>query len=109
MRTFLFVFSFLYFGTISVAQSTIKTMFYNILMFPEEQQSFNRDLILREIINVYEPDIFMICELQNQDGANIILDVSLNDTENIYAAPLFTTNSSSSSNLQQLVFVSVRV
>lgn len=104
MRLLLFVFIFSCFGNILLAQSTIKTMFYNVLMFPEEQQSFNRDLILREIINVYEPDIFMICELQSQDGANTILDVSLNDTDEIYAAPLFATNTSSSSNLQQLVF-----
>lgn len=104
MRTILLVIVFSCFGNVLLAQNTIKTMFYNILMFPEEQQSFNRDLILREIINTYEPDIFMVCELQNQEGVDIILDVSLNDTDNLYAAPLYVSNTSSGSDLQQLVF-----
>ena len=79
-------------------------MFYNLLDFPEGQPAFNRELLLREIINTYEPDIFMVCELQSQEGADEILDVSLNDGEVFYVAPPFVDNQSGGADLQQLVF-----
>ncbi len=79
-------------------------MFYNLLEFPEGQPAFNRELLLREIINTYEPDIFMVCELQSQEGADEILEVSLNDTQVVYTAPPFEANQSGGANLQQLVF-----
>ena len=65
------------------AQDTIKTMFYNVLEFPSAYPA-NRADILRDILNEYDPDIFMICELENNYGANLILDISLNDNGNKY-------------------------
>ena len=79
-------------------------MFYNLLQYPEAQPAYNRELLLREIINTYEPDIFMVCELQSQEGADEILEVSLNDTQVVYTAPAFVANQSGGADLQQLVF-----
>ncbi len=79
-------------------------MFYNLLQYPEAQPAYNRELLLREIINTYEPDIFMVCELQSQEGADEILEVSLNDTQVVYTAPAFIANQSGGADLQQLVF-----
>lgn len=79
-------------------------MFYNLLQYPEAQPVYNRELLLREIINTYEPDIFMVCELQSQEGADEILEVSLNDTQVVYTSPAFVPNQSGGADLQQLVF-----
>ncbi|GAB5400263.1 MAG: hypothetical protein Aureis2KO_18480 [Aureisphaera sp.] len=79
-------------------------MFYNLLEYPEAQPAYNRQLLLREIINTYEPDILMVCELQSQEGADEILDVSLNDGDVVYTAPPFVDNQSGEADLQQLVF-----
>jgi hypothetical protein len=57
------------------AQGTIKTMFYNLLEFPSAQPN-NREQILMEILNEYEPDLFMICELESEYGADLILNTS---------------------------------
>ncbi|NND63588.1 MAG: hypothetical protein HKN48_10410 [Flavobacteriaceae bacterium] len=95
----------LFFGACTIsAQSTIKTMFYNILQFPEAQQGDNRELILRDIIEAYQPDIFMVCELQSAVGATEILDNSLNVNGNQYSAVPFVSNQSGSGDLQQLLF-----
>ncbi|MCH9659795.1 MAG: T9SS type A sorting domain-containing protein [Bacteroidetes bacterium] len=105
ISTYLFVlFLFITGGLQLQAQENLKVMFYNLLMYPEAQQAYNRELLLREIINTYEPDIFMVCELQSQEGADEILEVSLNDNELIYEAPPFIANQSSGADLQQLVF-----
>jgi len=53
------------------AQENIKTMFYNLLNFPE--LSLNRLDELEIIISDYQPDLFMICELNDAFGAGLIL------------------------------------
>ncbi|MDC8004619.1 T9SS type A sorting domain-containing protein [Aureisphaera galaxeae] len=99
-----FVLSFLLTSFAATAQGRVKMMFYNLLEFPEGQAAWNRELLLREIINTYEPDILMVCELQSQEGADEILEVSLNDGEVVYTAPPFVDNQSGGADLQQLVF-----
>ncbi len=85
------------------AQSSFKVMFYNLLEFPSANPS-NRDEILRDILDVYQPDLFMVCELESGAGGNLILDASLNDTEFLYNSATFVPNQSSTSDLQQLLF-----
>lgn len=85
------------------AQETIKTMFYNLLEYPSAS-SVNRDETLQNIIDTYEPDIFMVCELESQQGADLILNVSLNDEGSNYTAFPFMQNTSGDSDLQQLLF-----
>lgn len=79
-------------------------MFYNLLDFPEAPPS-NRADILKFIIDDYEPDLFMVCELQSEAGANAILSTSLQTTDKRYRAAQFISNQSNpDSRLQQLVF-----
>lgn len=85
------------------AQNIVKTMFYNLLEFPEASPGA-RDIILGNILDEYEPDIFMVCELQDLDGANSILGTSLNDDGNDYLSAPFVLNESSTSPLQQLLY-----
>ena len=85
------------------SQTTLRTMFYNLLEFPEANPQ-NRELILRDILSEYSPDIFMICELQSGFGADLILNSSLNFSENIYNRATFVPNQSGGANLQQMLF-----
>ncbi|WP_133240817.1 hypothetical protein [Marixanthomonas spongiae] len=78
-------------------------MFYNLLEFPEALPP-NRSLILQNIIDQYEPDIFMVCELQSEAGADEILNTSLNDEGNNYERAAYFENQSGYADLQQLIF-----
>lgn len=85
------------------AQGTIKTMFYNLLEFPSAQPN-NREQILMEIIDEYEPDLFMVCELENEYGADLILNTSLNDEGANYVRVPFEPSQSGDPDHQQLLF-----
>ena len=85
------------------AQETINTMFYNLLEFPNAAPGGRSD-ILKNIIVEFQPDIFMVCELQSEEGADEILNITLNSETNTYSRADFVNNQSSGSNLQQLVF-----
>ena len=104
MRTII-ISSALLFSIGSFAQNTIKTMFYNVLEFPE--LSPNRINLLEDIVQDYAPDIFMVCELQSQEGADAILNTALNgdpDNGNIYSAAPYFENQSGGGDLQQALF-----
>ncbi|WP_339610729.1 T9SS type A sorting domain-containing protein [uncultured Planktosalinus sp.] len=85
------------------AQETIKTMFYNVFDFPSAPPS-NRPELLKNILNTYQPDIFMICELENEFGADLILNNSLNSTSTTYSRAPYFDNQSGNAELQQLIF-----
>lgn len=86
------------------SQSTIKTMFYNVLDYPSAPPN-NREQILEKIIDSYEPDIFMICELENEEGGEEILNESLNDDHTNYSSAPFLSNFSNSDvELHQLLY-----
>ena len=99
----LFVIALLLFGPMLWSQYTIKTMVYNLLEFPSASPG-GRSQILRNILNEYEPDIFMVCELENEAGADEILNISLNDQGNYFSRAPFVTNQSGNNSIQQLLF-----
>jgi endonuclease/exonuclease/phosphatase family metal-dependent hydrolase len=101
-HTFIFL-SLLFFSISCFSQNTIKTMFYNVLEFPELNP--NRISLLQEILQDYSPDIFMVCELQSQEGADVILNVGLNsDGNSNYSAAPYFENQSGGGDLQQALF-----
>ena len=102
MRNYLLFTSILLFSISCIAQNTIKTMFYNVLDFPELNP--NRIYLLQDILQDYEPDIFMVCELQNQEGADIILNTGLNSDGTLYSAAPYFDNQSGGGDLQQALF-----
>ncbi|MDB4027572.1 endonuclease/exonuclease/phosphatase family protein [Flavobacteriaceae bacterium] len=78
-------------------------MFYNVLEFPELNP--NRISLLQDILQDYSPDIFMVCELQSQEGADVILNVGLNSNGNSnYSAAPYFENQSGGGDLQQALF-----
>lgn len=97
-------FSLILFSLGGNAQGIIKTMFYNLLEFPSAFPS-NRAEILRDILQEYKPDIFMVCELETEAGAAIILNTSLNNGGNHYAmAPFMPTQSGDPEHLQLIFY-----
>ena len=86
------------------SQGNINTMFYNLLNFPEAPPLDRRD-ILTDILSEYQPDLFMVCELQSVTGANSVLSCFPRTDDDSYRAAQFISNQSSpGSNFQQLVF-----
>jgi len=84
------------------SQDNVKLMFYNLLHFPTTQPS--RISNLEIILNNYQPDIFMVCELENAAGSASILTAIQTD-DNRYAAATYENNHSTpSSALQQMVY-----
>ncbi len=91
---------------------TISIMSYNLLNFPDGSSICgtnthvqNRFDTLRKIIGYSQPDIFVACEIQNQKGADSILNRSLNvfGTTN-YSAANFHNNTNSSQGLHNMLY-----
>ncbi|MFA7445211.1 MAG: T9SS type A sorting domain-containing protein [Flavobacteriaceae bacterium] len=96
--------AFLFFISVcGFAQETLNTMFYNIFRFPSSNPA-NRELILRDILDEYQPDLFMVCELENESGADLILNTSLQNLSGFQRAAFHANTSSSTDFIQNMVF-----
>jgi len=102
MKKLLFVL-FAFTSVLSFSQETLNTMFYNIFRFPSSNPA-NRELILRDILDEYQPDLFMVCELETEIGADLILNTSLQNLPSFQRADYFTNTSSNTDFLQNMVF-----
>ncbi len=90
------------------SQETLKAMFYNLFKFPNSLPQ-NRELILRDIMDEYHPDLFMVCELVTENGADLILNTSLQNQADTFARAAFTPDISNPSDaLQTMVFYNKR-
>ncbi|MCF6308588.1 MAG: hypothetical protein L3J09_11645 [Flavobacteriaceae bacterium] len=85
------------------AQEPINAIFYNLLEFPNATPG-GRSGILKNILVEFQPDIFMVCELQSEEGADEIMNITLNSETNTYSRAEYINNQSSGSDLQQLIF-----
>jgi endonuclease/exonuclease/phosphatase family metal-dependent hydrolase len=89
---------------VAVAQQKINTMFYNLYRFPDNPPA-HREQILKNILDEYHPDLLMTCELVREEGANRILNTSLQTSQFNFARAAFTpTQINFSDPLQQMVF-----
>jgi endonuclease/exonuclease/phosphatase family metal-dependent hydrolase len=85
------------------AQERLKLMSYNLMHYPstyvyeDSSNTFvDRSTTLKTITDEIQPDILMVCELQNATGATAILDNVLNVGTSKYTSPNFVYNQSSS-------------
>ncbi|MBR9845993.1 MAG: hypothetical protein GYB35_07760 [Algicola sp.] len=90
------------------AQENFKLMFYNLLNFPLEDAVPNRLQNLELILTDYRPDLFMVCELNNETGANDILS-TLQFLNPDYQSAVFELNTSDDNisdqnDLQNLIY-----
>lgn len=76
---------FLFSVQVLSAQETFKAMFYNVLNFPDQAPASRID-DLAIVLSDYQPDIFMICELNNESGGNTILTELQNINSNFQRA-----------------------
>ena len=84
-------------------QTELKTMFYNLLNFSSAPPA-NRLVTLNSILSTYQPDLFMVCEVESQqDGLNILNEAFRYTSSNIAQAP-FLFNTSGASLIHQLVY-----
>lgn len=85
-------------------RQTINAMFYNIYRFPDNPPA-NREFILKDILDIYHPDLFMVCELARESGADRILNQALQTPRFNFARAVFTpTTTDINDPLQQMVF-----
>lgn len=77
---------------IVTGQEIFKTMFYNVLNYPLQQPT-SRIQDLGVVLDDYRPDLFMICELNNEQGADDILNTMTNINSN-YVRAQFVLNTS---------------
>ena len=59
-----------------LAQDSIRVMYYNLLNFPSA--GITRYEYHRTILSYAKPDVFVVNELESANGANLVLDSSLN-------------------------------
>ncbi|MGB3607207.1 T9SS type A sorting domain-containing protein [Psychroserpens sp.] len=90
------------------AQENLKLMFYNVLNYPLEDAVPNRLDDLQLVLDDYRPDLFMVCELNNENGANSILNVmqflNPNYERAVFELNTSDDNLSDQNDLQQLIF-----
>ncbi len=97
------IFSFI--TTYSTAQTQLKIMSYNLLKYPNGVSGINRKNDLRYILNEAQPDILMVCELQDEQGSNEILNYCLSTPDNRYSGATFEYNHSGIyRDLQQMIY-----
>lgn len=90
------------------AQETLNAMFYNLFKFPNALPA-QRELILRDILDSYKPDLFMVCELASETGADLILNTSLQNQTDVFARANFTPDLTDPLDpLQTMVFYNTR-
>ncbi|NNK69368.1 MAG: hypothetical protein HKO96_02745 [Flavobacteriaceae bacterium] len=92
---------------VTFSQETFKVMFYNVLNYPEQGPT-SRINDLETILQDYQPDLFMICELNSEQGANTILSI-LQNLKPDFARANFVLNTSDDAigdqnNLQNMIF-----
>lgn len=102
-KSFVFIWIFLFCGFVS-AQDRLKIAFYNLFEYPQYLPT-NRAPTLKNILSDINPDLFMVCELLTEEGADDILYNAMNyDANRNFARAPFIPNQSSDSDMQQLLF-----
>lgn len=76
------------------AQTNVKVMFYNLLNYPLEDAVPNREPYLATILNDYQPDLFLVCELNNETGANNVLNIVQNSVSQDFTMASYVSNTS---------------
>ena len=76
------------------AQETFKVMFYNLLNYPLEDAVPGREQDLAYILADYQPDLFLVCELNNITGANSVLNITRSAINPNFEMATYVSNTS---------------
>lgn len=85
------------------AQIDIDMMVYNILRFPSNPPQ-NRQVLLKEILEDYTPDVLMVNELDDAAGSNLLLTQSLQPINSSYSQATFVFNQSTNDPLNNMLY-----
>jgi endonuclease/exonuclease/phosphatase family metal-dependent hydrolase len=83
------------------AQETFKVMFYNLLNYPSETAVSNREADLEFILSDYQPDLFLVCELNTVTGANNVLNITRTAINSNFEMATYVSNTSDDSGNNQ--------
>ncbi|MBC3847085.1 hypothetical protein H8K90_11885 [Winogradskyella echinorum] len=104
-----FLFIGLLFSLNVSAQETFKVMFYNLLNYPLETAVANREDDLELILSGYQPDLFLVCEINNITGATNVLNITRNTISPNFEMATYVSNTSDDAlgdqnDLQNLIY-----
>lgn len=89
----------------SFGQTRIKTMFYNLLNYSNNQVSRDKTPFLRTILDQVSPDLLLVCELENEVGSNYLFTNAIDPhNPDFEKAPFQEIQSSSSGGITQMVY-----
>jgi len=99
-----FILFFLAWSLSFLGQTSIKTMFYNVLNYDSNLESRTRTQHLKTILDTVAPDLFMVCELKNEVASNYLFqNAILPHNSNFTKAP-FQFSKSPATGLLQMVY-----
>lgn len=84
-------------------QTRIKTMFYNLLNYSSSANSKSKTTHLKTILDHVQPDLFMVCELMNQNASDYLFNNAVLPYNNQFNKATYVTAQSGGS-LQQMVY-----
>jgi len=87
----------------SFGQEAFKTMFYNLRNFPAGTDVGSIS-DLEFILKHYNPDLFMVCELNNRSGYDAILNIMQQEVNPNFLAAEYVSNTSGNNNFQQMLY-----
>lgn len=97
-------FLLLFYGISIYSQTTVKTMFYNLLNYDSDFNSQNRTPYLKTILNEVQPDLFMVCELKNETASNYLYNNAVLSFNNNFKKAEFKYSNSPATGLMQMIY-----
>ncbi|WP_397445902.1 T9SS type A sorting domain-containing protein [Polaribacter sp. R77954] len=99
------VFLFCLFTILTVtAQTRIKSMFYNTLNYGSDLNSQNRTIHLKTILEDVQPDLFMICELINENASDYLYQNAIVPINSNFKKAPFKESESPATGLLQMAY-----
>ena len=95
---------FLFFVSILVGQTRIKTMFYNTLNYNSNTESEARTPFLKTILDDVQPDLFMVCELKNELASNYLFTNAILPFNPNFKKADFKVSQSPATDLLQMIY-----
>lgn len=104
IRDFLLIWIFLLtICNYTYGQIRIKAMFYNLLFYSNDTGSRDKTPELKTILDEINPDLFMVCELENEIASNYLFTNAIQLHNNSFEKATFQQSNSSIS-LNQMVY-----
>ncbi len=88
----------------SFGQTRIKTMFYNLLNYESSTVAQNKTHFLKTILDEVNPDLFMVCELENNIASNYLFNNAVLPHNADFDKAPFVASQSPATSLHQMVY-----